>query len=54
MNKDTKPRTGEKADSQMTSMLKRLSKSKPEQQMPKLPEPTFDRYLGGLFKNRKK
>lgn len=54
MPKDTKPKTGTKTDSDLTSMLKRLSKSKPTEQMPKLPEANFDRYLGGMFKNRKK
>lgn len=53
-DKDIKPQTGRTTDSSLTSMLKKLQKSRPEGNMPKLPGPTFDKLMGGLFKERKK
>ena len=52
--KESKPKTGTKVDSSLTSMLKKLSKDKPTEQMPQLPEPLFDKEMGGLFKKKKK
>lgn len=37
----------------LSTMLKKLSKSKPTEAMPQLPEPTFDKYMGGMFKKKK-
>ena len=49
-----KPKTGRKTDSELSTMLKKLSAKEPETNLPKMPSPTFDKYMGGKFKTKKK
>lgn len=53
--KDIKPRTGRKAESDLVSFLKTLSKGDDAaRNVPDMPDPIFDKEMGGMFKRRKK
>ena len=53
MKKEAKPNTGMKEDSKLVGFLKALSKDTPTSNMPQMPEPTFDKEMGGMFKKKK-
>ena len=50
----SKPKTGEKTDSSLVSFLKTLSSGDASSQVPEMPSPMFDKYMGGKFKKKKK
>lgn len=52
-SQDAKPKTGVAADSNLTTMLKRLSKSGKMEKVPSLPPPVFDQYMGKQFSKKR-
>ena len=54
ITKELKPKTGTETDSELTTMLKKLSSGEPTKDMPQLPAPLFDKLLGPMFKKKKK